>query len=86
MQKTPPAAAYSMFMGFGGYDPAAAARRLTVPLRTINGDLYPTDVAGVRKIKFDFDVIIMNHMGHYPMLERPEEFNRHIATVIAALK
>jgi hypothetical protein len=26
------------------YDAGAAATRLTVPLRAINGDLYPTDV------------------------------------------
>jgi len=85
MQKTPPAAAYAMFMGFAGYDPAAAARRLTVPLRAINGDLYPTDTAGVRKVKADFEVIVMMHMGHYPMLERPEEFNTHVAAVVAEL-
>jgi pimeloyl-ACP methyl ester carboxylesterase len=85
MQKTPPGAAYGLFMGLGAYDPAAAARRLTVPLRAINGDLYPTDVPGCRKVKADFDVIVMKHMGHYPMLERPEEFNRHVATVVAAL-
>jgi pimeloyl-ACP methyl ester carboxylesterase len=85
MQKTPPAAARAMFLSFAGYDPAAAARKLTAPLRAINGDLYPTDVAGVRKVKADFDVIVMKHMGHYPMLERPGEFNTHVATVVAEL-
>jgi pimeloyl-ACP methyl ester carboxylesterase len=85
MRKTPPEAAYAIFMGMAGYDQAAAARRLTVPLRAINGDLYPTDVPGVRKIKADFEVIVMKHMGHYPMLERPEEFNAHIAAVVAGL-
>ncbi len=85
MMKMPPDAAYAMFMGFAGYDAAASPRKLTVPLRAINGDLYPTDVAGVRKVKPDFDAVIMKHMGHYPMLERPDEFNRHVAAVIAAL-
>jgi len=85
MQNTPPAAASAMFMGMAGYDPAASARRLTVPLRAINGDLYPTNVEEVRKVKADFEVSVMMHMGHYPMLERPEEFNTHVATVIEAL-
>jgi len=85
MQKTPPATAHAMFMGFGGYDPAAATGRLSVPLQAINGDLYPTDVSANRKIKPDFDVIVMKHMGHYPMLERPGEFNRHVATLVEAL-
>jgi pimeloyl-ACP methyl ester carboxylesterase len=85
MARTSPEAAYAMFLGLAGYDPAASARKLTVPLRAINGDLYPTDLAGVRKVKPDFDVIVMKHMGHYPMLERSEEFNRHVAAVVAGL-
>jgi pimeloyl-ACP methyl ester carboxylesterase len=85
MQKTPPEAAYKMFLGMSGYDNAPPVRQLSVPLRAINGDLYPTDVEGVRKVKPDFDAIIMDHMGHYPMLERPDELNKHIASVIAEL-
>jgi len=85
MQKTPPEAAYAMFMSFAGYVPADSARKLTVPLRAINGDLYPTDIPAVRKVKPDFEVIVMKHMGHYPMLERPDEFNAHVAEVVAAL-
>lgn len=85
MQKTPPSAAYAMFLSLADFDPAASARRLSVPLRAINGDLYPTDISGVRKVKADFDAVIMKHMGHYPMLERPDEFNRHVAEVVTEL-
>jgi pimeloyl-ACP methyl ester carboxylesterase len=85
MSRTSPEAAHDMFLGMAGYDLAAAARKLTVPLRAVNGDLLPTDVEGVRKIKADFDVIVMKHMGHYPMLERPGEFNADVAAVVAEL-
>jgi len=85
MAKTSPEAADAMFLSLAGYDTGTAARRLTIPIRAINGDLYPTDVKAVRQVKADFDVIIMPHMGHYPMLERPEEFNRHLATIISEL-
>jgi pimeloyl-ACP methyl ester carboxylesterase len=85
MACTAPEVAYSMFLSLAGYDPSQSARRLNVPLRAINGDLYPTDVEGVRKVKPDFDVVIMKHMGHYPMLERAEEFDRHVAEVVRAL-
>ena len=85
MQHTPPDAAYAIFMSLAGYSPAASARKLTVPLRAINGDLYPTDVPSVRKIVPGFEAVIMKHMGHYPMIERPEEFNRHVAAVVAEL-
>ena len=85
MAGTSPVAAREMFLGMAGYDGGAAVRRLTAPLRAINGDLYPTDVAANRKLKPDFDAVIMKHMGHYPMLERPGEFNRLVAEMIAAL-
>ena len=85
MRGTSPEAAHSMFLSLAGYDTSEAARQLKAPLRAINGDLYATDVEGVRKVKPDFDVVVMKHMGHYPMLERPEEFDRHVADAVRAL-
>jgi len=85
MTSTSPNAAYQMFLSISGYVPADSARRLTVPLRAINGDIYPTDIPAVRAVKPDFEVIVMTHMGHYPMLERPAEFNGHVADVVRSL-
>jgi pimeloyl-ACP methyl ester carboxylesterase len=85
MAHTSPEAAYHLFASIGGYVPAASARRLAIPLRAINGDLYPTDVAEIRKTTPDFDAVLMTHMGHYPMLERPDEFDRLVADVVEAL-
>jgi pimeloyl-ACP methyl ester carboxylesterase len=83
MERASPEAAYALFLSIGGYDTIAAVRKLAIPLRSINGDLYPLDVAQVRKVKPDFAAVIMKHMGHYPMLERPAEFNRLLADMIA---
>jgi len=85
MAQTAPEVAYKMFLSFAGYSTSESVRRLNAPLRAINGDLYPTDVGGVRKAKPDFDAVIMKHMGHYPMLERPQEFDEHVADVIRFL-
>ncbi len=85
MSRSSPETAYAMFVSMGDYDQAAPARRLAGPLRAINGDLYPTDIQAVRKVKADFDAVIMKHMGHYPMLERPNEFNRHVAAIVEEL-
>jgi pimeloyl-ACP methyl ester carboxylesterase len=85
MSGTSPAVAKAMFLGLAGYDEGPSVRRLQAPLRTINGDLYAVDLEGNRKIKPDFDAVIMTHMGHYPMLERPAEFNRLVAEMIATL-
>jgi len=84
MAGTSPEAARAMFLSLAGYE-GAAASRLTVPLRAINGDLYPTDVKENRKVKAGFDAVIMKHMGHYPMLERPTEFNNRVTEIVASL-
>jgi pimeloyl-ACP methyl ester carboxylesterase len=79
-----PEAAHAIFLSLAGYE-GAVASRLNVPLRAINGDLYPTDMEGNRKVKADFDAVIMKHMGHYPMLERPTEFNNRVTEIVASL-
>lgn len=85
MLKTSPAVAHAVLGGMAGYDGARTARALKVPIRTINGDLFPIDVAAIRRAIPGFDAVTMKHTGHYPMLEKPEEFNRHVAAVVAAL-
>jgi pimeloyl-ACP methyl ester carboxylesterase len=68
--------------GLAEYDLGAAFRHAGVPIRAINGDLWPTAIDANRKVAPDFDAVIMKGAGHYPMLERPGEFNR-ILTGIA---
>lgn len=85
MLKTPQAVAVAVLGGVARYDQARAARSLKIPVRTINGDLYPTDVEQIRRVVPDFEAIVMPHTGHYPMLEKPAEFNRHVAAVVEAL-
>ena len=68
--------------GLAEYDLGAAFRQAGVPIRAINGDLWPTAIDANRKVVPDFDAVIMKGAGHYPMLERPGEFNR-ILTGIA---
>ena len=85
MSRTSSHAAYAMFLSLAGYNPEEAVRRLNVPLRVINGDLFPTDVAGGRLIKADFAVKLLEHTGHYPMLERPVAFDRMIGEVVEEL-
>ncbi|HTS36073.1 MAG TPA: alpha/beta hydrolase [Candidatus Solibacter sp.] len=85
MAHTSPMAAYSMFLCIAGYKPSESASLLRVPVRAINGDLFPTDTESVRKIAPDFDVLLMSHVGHYPMLEQPQEFDRLVGQTINSL-
>jgi pimeloyl-ACP methyl ester carboxylesterase len=74
-----------MMEGLAGYDLGAAFRRAGVPIRAINGDLWPTEIEANRKLAPDFDAVIMPGAGHYPMLERPDEFNRILVQVVDTL-
>lgn len=85
MLKTSPAVAHAVLGGMAGYDGARTARALKVPIRTINGDLFPIDVAAIRRAIADFDAVTMQHTGHYPMLEKPDEFNAHVAAIVRSL-
>ena len=85
MSKMPLEAVCAMFRCFGGYDTGAAGRKLLVPVRCINGDRLPTDLAAIRRVLADFDAVVLPNTGHYPMLERPEEFNRRLGEVFQSL-
>ena len=86
MRKTSPDVVWKMFASFGGYDTCASARLLRIPVRCINGDLFPTDVETIRHTIADFDAVVLPHTGHYPMLECPDEFNRRLAEFVAAME
>ena len=71
--------------GLAGYDLEAAFRGTGVPIRAINGDLWPTAIDANRTLAPDFDAVILRGAGHYPMLERPAEFNRALVDVVTEL-
>jgi pimeloyl-ACP methyl ester carboxylesterase len=80
-----PEVVVGMMEGFAGYDAAEAFRAAGVPIRAINGDLFSTQLELNRGIVPDFDAVIMKGAGHYPMLERPEEFNKHLLEIVKSL-
>jgi pimeloyl-ACP methyl ester carboxylesterase len=81
----PPEIVAGMMDGFADYDLEAAFRKAGVPIRAINGDLFPTRIESNRAVTPDFDAVIMKGCGHYPMLERPEEFNRLLVEIVRQL-
>ena len=56
---------------------------LAVNLTTISGDRHPTDVEGNRTLVPGFAVRLMTDTGHFPMLEKPGEFNELLAEAVA---
>lgn len=67
------------------YDAAPGLREVKVPIRAINADRVPTDIAANRKYAPQFDVMIIKGTGHYPMLEDPERFNQMLAEILRNL-
>ena len=72
--------------GFLDYDLAAEFAGAEVPIRAILGETIPLNLEGNRELRPDFGAVVMEGCGHYPMLERPEEFNRHLVAYIEELR
>jgi pimeloyl-ACP methyl ester carboxylesterase len=64
------------------YDVAASLAAVEVPVRSINSSMWPTNLEGNRIYDPDFDVLIIEGSGHFPMLERRLEFDRLLEQLI----
>ncbi|REC77195.1 alpha/beta hydrolase [Chryseobacterium elymi] len=59
-----------------------AASQVQVPVRAINSDNFPTNIENNRKYLKDYNYTEIAGIGHYPMLENPEEFNRILDDIL----
>jgi len=75
-------AATALLASYNRFDFKSALAAAGVPVRAINAaQPYPTSVEINRKYG-DFDAVLMSDVGHFLMLEKPVEFNRHLQSVI----
>jgi pimeloyl-ACP methyl ester carboxylesterase len=81
----PPRIATALMYAFPDYDFPGALSAAGVPVRTINGSKWPTQLEINRKYAPGFDAVIIEGTGHFPMLEKPEEFNRALDRVVEEL-
>ena len=75
MSLEPPTIALSSMYSLLSMDFAAVLPGVHVPVFAINSDLLPTDVARIRKSLPDFTLDVLDHSGHFLMLEAPARFN-----------
>jgi pimeloyl-ACP methyl ester carboxylesterase len=69
-----------------GLDTVTAFKEAKVPMRCINSaggyqSFTPTAVETNKKYA-DFGGVTIEGVGHYPMLEKPDEFNRKLRDVL----
>jgi len=81
----PPDMAIAILKGILTYDSTAALREIKVPIHAINSDRAPTDLTANKKYAPQFDVTLIKGVGHYPMREKPAEFNQALTDILKKL-
>lgn len=76
-RNTDPAVAISSIKNVFNYDEMQKLPGLNYKLYLINSDGLATNTEGLRKYcKSSFEVLDIHGAGHFPMIEKPDEFNR----------
>jgi pimeloyl-ACP methyl ester carboxylesterase len=84
-QARPPAIAVAALEHADTYDARPALQEIKAPIPAINGDKYPTDVEGNRKLAPQYQMTLMKATGHYLMLEAPQRFDGILEGVIGEM-
>jgi pimeloyl-ACP methyl ester carboxylesterase len=78
--------ALGLMRDLSGLDLKVLLKEAKVPVRCINSGggfkFYKPTVVATNKKYADFDAVTIDAVGHYPMLERPVEFNERLGFVL----
>ena len=85
MQARPPEIAIAALAHAFTYDARPALQEIKAPIHAINGDKYPTDVEGNRKLAPQYQMTLMKGTGHYLMLEDPQRFDGILEEVVGEM-
>lgn len=58
---------------------------LAVPLKSVNADLWPTNIQGNKKLVPSYEAAIIKGRGHFLMLEDPAQFNEQLDRMITRI-
>jgi pimeloyl-ACP methyl ester carboxylesterase len=85
MSSSPAEVGIGAMEGMFQFDPRDILKETGVPIRSINADMWPTDVEGNQKHALSFEAEIMEGYGHFLHMEDPETFNRLLERTIQEL-
>jgi pimeloyl-ACP methyl ester carboxylesterase len=78
---------------FGNYiegsvngESAQAFKNIHIPVISINARLWPTSLDNNRKHIKNYKLFYIEETGHFPMLEKPEEFNKLLTEALKYIK
>jgi len=86
MSSAPKDVALASFNDLFSFNEAENFDKINIPVRFLNADHYPTNVESAKRHIKDFGVKIMKSVGHFLMLEKPDEFNKLLDETISELK
>ncbi|HEY3174813.1 MAG TPA: alpha/beta hydrolase [Candidatus Polarisedimenticolia bacterium] len=76
----PPEIAIAALASLFAHDLPGAMDGVKIPFHAINSDRRPTNLEGNRR-HARFEVTLIPGVGHFPMLEKPAEFNQALAAI-----
>ena len=85
MSSANPQVAVSAMRNLFFYDPVPVLKEINLPIISINCDMYPVSVDENKKYVKSFEVKMLKGVGHFVMLEKPEEFDNLLDETVAEL-
>ena len=85
MSLEPPAVAVPSMRALLSMDLNGLLPAIHVPVYAINSDIAPTDAARIRRSLPDFTLDVLDHSGHFLMLEAPARFNPLLLKDVGAI-
>ena len=64
------------------FDEAAKLKEVNKKLYLLNSDYDPTNVSGLKENHMPYELTYIHATGHFPMVEKPDEFNELLAGII----
>lgn len=59
---------------------------LKLPLYLISSHMFPLDTLALDNTGLDYHVFGMDQTGHFPMVEQPEVFNKHLTEILVSVR
>jgi pimeloyl-ACP methyl ester carboxylesterase len=68
------------------FDEVAKLKQYRKKLYLINSDYMPTNTSGLTQNNIPFMLTYVNDTGHFPMVEKPQDFNACLEKILADIK